>query len=127
MTAAIRVLVVDEDPDVRSLTTTFIERADETIEAEAVGGGEAAIERLAGNSFDAVVSDLRMPGMDGLELAAAVRDRHPDLPFVLFSAADDPATESAVDEADVDAFVLKGSGTDHYEEIVAAIHDALDR
>lgn len=127
MSAAIRVLVVDEDPDVRSLTTTFIERADEAIDAEEAGGGEEALDRLESTAVDAVVSDLRMPGMDGLELAAAVRDRYPDLPFMLFSAADDPATESAVDEADVDAFVLKGSGTDHYDEIVAAIHDALDR
>lgn len=125
MSEAIRVLVVDEDPDVRELTATFIERADEAISTEAAGGGDEALERLDGDDFDAVVSDLRMPRMSGLELASAVRDRHPELAFVLFSAADDPDTAAAVEAADVDAFVLKGSGTDHYDEIVAAIHEAL--
>ena len=126
MTRALRVLVVDEDPDVRDLTTTFLERADDAISTEAVDGGAAALDRLEAAAFDAVVSDLRMPKMNGIELAEAVRERYPDLPFVVFSAADDPDTAAAVDGAPVDAFVLKGSGTDHYDDIAAAIHEALE-
>ena len=126
MTSALRVLVVDEDPDVRDLTTTFLERADDAISTEAAGGGAAALERLEETAFDAVVSDLRMPRMNGIELAEAVRERHPDLPFVVFSAADDPDTAAAVEGAPIDAFVLTGSGTDHYDEIAAAIHEARE-
>lgn len=125
MSDAIRVLVVDEDRDVRELTSTFLEREDEDLSVETATGGDEALERIAGEEFDAVVSDYRMPGMDGLELAEELDERDEEAVFVLFTAADDPVTANAVDEADIDAFVLKGSGTDHYAEIVSAIHEGL--
>lgn len=126
MSDAIRVLVVDEDRDVRELTKTFLEREGEHLTVELAVSGDEALDRLEREPFDAVVSDYRMPGMDGLELAAALSDRETDVAFVLFSAADGPVTEDAVADADVDDFVLKGSGTEHFGEIVTAIRDALD-
>jgi len=125
MTDGISVLVVDEDADVRDLTATFIERVDDAIVTEAAPDGPTALERLQSGDYDAVVCDYRMPGMNGIELSEAILDRDIDVAFVLFSAADDPDTAAAVAEAAVDDFVLKGSGTDHYDDIVDAIHDAL--
>jgi len=127
MSPSIRVLVVDEDRDVRDLTSTFLERADEAFAIDTAESGPEALDRLSNGDYDAVVSDYRMPGMDGLELAAAIAERDHDPAFVLFSAADDPETAAAVDGAPVDEFVLKGSGTDHYEDIAATIRELLDR
>ena len=126
MTETIRVLVVDEDRDVRDLTQTFLEREDPAFAVDTASGGEAALESLAAEDYDAVVSDYRMPGMDGLDLAAAVADRDLDVAFVLFSAADDQETAKAVADAAVDGFVLKGAGTDHYAEIVETVRESLD-
>ncbi len=127
MAESIRVLVVDEDKDVRELTETFLQREAADFAVETAAGGEDALERLTDGGYDAVVSDYRMPGMDGLELAQAVDERGLDVAFVFFSAADDPDTSAAVDSADVDGFVLKGSGTDHYGEIVETVRDALEQ
>jgi len=126
MAEDVRVLVVDEDRDILDLTTTFLERLEPAITTATAGGGPAALDRLAAGEFDAVVSDHRMPELSGLEFAAAIHDRGLDLPFVLFTADDDPDTGTAVDEAHVDAFVLKGHGVERYEEIAGAILDAVE-
>ncbi|PIK69969.1 hybrid sensor histidine kinase/response regulator, partial [Methylobacterium frigidaeris] len=76
-----RILVVDDDPQVRHVTASFLNGFGYD-EAE-VPSGEAALERLAAERFDLVVADLAMPGMSGLDLAEAVRLRWPDLPFLL--------------------------------------------
>ncbi|WP_204165424.1 response regulator [Methylobacterium sp. 17Sr1-1] len=76
-----RVLVVDDDPQVRHVTASFLNGFGYD-EAE-VPSGEAALERLAAERFDIVVADLAMPGMSGLDLAEAVRQRFPALPFLL--------------------------------------------
>jgi len=127
MADTIRVLVVDEDRDVRDLTQTFLEREDSAFAVDTASGGEGALDKLDADAYDAVVSDYRMPGMDGLDLAAAVAERDLDVAFVVFSAADDPETADAVADAAVDGFVLKGSGTEHYAEIVETVREHLDR
>ncbi|MGF3022569.1 response regulator [Methylobacterium aquaticum] len=75
------ILVVDDDPQVRHVTASFLNGFGYD-EAE-VPSGEAALERLAAERFDLVVADLAMPGMSGLDLAEAVRERWPALPFLL--------------------------------------------
>jgi len=126
MSDAIRVLVVDEDEDVLDLTETFLERETDAIAVETETDSRAALDRVEEGELDCVVSDYRMPGMDGMELFEAVRERRPSLPFLLFSATvDDEAAEDA-EAAGVTAFVRKGAGVSHYQEVVAAIEDAVD-
>jgi DNA-binding NtrC family response regulator len=122
----IRVLVVDEDEDVLDLTETFLERESDRLEVITERSGEAAMERVADGDVDCVVSDYRMPGMDGMELFEAVRERRSSLPFVLFSAAVDRETVTEAEAAGVTAFIQKGTGTDHYEEIADTIETAVD-
>ncbi|SFV04819.1 PAS domain S-box-containing protein [Methylobacterium sp. 174MFSha1.1] len=95
-----RVLVVDDDPQVRHVTASFLNGFGYD-EAE-VPSGEAALERLAAERFDIVVADLAMPGMSGLDLAGAVRQRFPALPFLLVTghaeAAHIPADFSVLEK-----------------------------
>ncbi len=123
MTDTIEVLVVDEDEDVLELTETFLERASDALAVETATSGGEALDRVDG--VDCVVSDYRMPGMDGMDLFEAVRERRPGVPFLLFSAAVEAETVSAAEEAGVTAFVQKGTGTEHYEEMASIIEDAV--
>ena len=125
MDASIRVLVVDEDQDVLGLTEAFLERESDAIAVETEQSAREALDRIADGDFDCVVSDYRMPGMDGMDLFEAVRDEDPSLPFVLFSAAVDESTATEAEDAGVTAFVEKGIGTDHYSEIAATIENQV--
>ncbi|MBI4575319.1 MAG: sigma-54-dependent Fis family transcriptional regulator, partial [Planctomycetes bacterium] len=78
------VLVVDDDADVcRGLEMTLRRRG---YSVEAASGGEEALERLARRPADALVTDLRMAGVDGLELLRRVRERWPRTPVVVLTA-----------------------------------------
>ncbi len=70
--------------------------SDRGYDATAVAGGEQALARLRAEPFDALVTDLRMPGVDGFALLAAARRITPDLPVIVMTAigAIDPAIES---------------------------------
>jgi CheY-like chemotaxis protein len=77
------VLIVDDQVDVRASLAVMIRTLG--YDVQVVDGGKAALEYVAREPVDLVVSDLAMPVMDGVELAARVRDAAPGLPFVLLS------------------------------------------
>ncbi len=66
-----RVLLVEDNVDIQVLTTSMLEH--QPIEVTAVGGGKEAIERMSKQSFDAVLMDLQMPEMGGLDATKAIR------------------------------------------------------
>ena len=72
-----RILVVDDEAEIAELIREFLESAG--YEVATAGSGNEALELLAEAQFDAVVSDLRMPDMDGSALWRAVSQRHPRL------------------------------------------------
>jgi len=79
-----RVLVVDDDGGVRRSLTEILEIAGCTVESAA--DGAEALERLEGRRYDAVLSDVVMPRMDGYELYTAIRRRWPELPVLMMTA-----------------------------------------
>jgi two-component system response regulator HydG len=89
-----RVLVVDDNLEMaRTIAEGLVDRG---YDAEAVASGRQAIERLEADAFDAVVTDLRMPNVDGLELLAASRRLDATRPVIVMTAfsAIDSAVES---------------------------------
>ncbi|MDX1710783.1 MAG: response regulator [Rhodovibrionaceae bacterium] len=78
-----RILLAEDDPSVRE----FVQRA-LALKGHAVtsvGDGEAALAALTEGGFDLVLSDVVMPGMDGMDLSRTVVDRHPGLPVLLMT------------------------------------------
>ena len=79
-----RVLIVDDEASIRLVLRTLLQG--QGYEVEEAASGEQALERLAERPADFVLADVRMPGMDGLELTAAIRERHPETTIVVMSA-----------------------------------------
>ena len=79
-----RVLVVDDEPSIRKVLSAHLGREGYDIET-AQDGGEA-IEALSRGQFHAVVTDLQMPGIGGLELLAWVGEHQPGLPVIIITA-----------------------------------------
>ncbi|HEX4606670.1 MAG TPA: response regulator [Urbifossiella sp.] len=79
------ILVVDDSPVERRLAGRIIEK-DPDLRAVYAGDGTEALEAIARSRPAAVVTDLQMPGMDGLGLVRAVREGYPGLPVILMTA-----------------------------------------
>ena len=78
-----RVLLVDDETD---FVTTLAERLRlRGMGAETVSNGVDALAALGGGGFDLMVLDVKMPGMDGLDLLRLVRRQYPTLPVILLS------------------------------------------
>ncbi len=79
-----RILIVDDDSGQRSLLDSFLRsQGFETVLADS---GERALERLPGGKFSMMISDVRMPGLSGLETLRRVRQDFPTLPVLLVTA-----------------------------------------
>jgi two-component system, NtrC family, response regulator AtoC len=78
------VLIVDDEESMRHLLSVILH--DHGYEARAVGSGEEALKELGARDYDIVLSDVRMPRMDGLHLLREVQRQHPDLTFIVMSA-----------------------------------------
>jgi two-component system cell cycle sensor histidine kinase/response regulator CckA len=83
-------LVVDDEPSVRAYMRTILER-DQFQVIEAENGVQAAktVQEL-GDAIDLIVTDIYMPGGDGLTFASSVRESFPLLPIILVSGYGDP-------------------------------------
>src|SRR5919106_1349453 len=94
------ILIVDDEPGVRSSLSGVLE--DEGYQVEAVDSGEAALERLLRQTYDVVVLDVWLPGMDGLATLARMRERQVETQVVIISGHGN--IESAVRAIKMGAF-----------------------
>ncbi len=115
------VLVVDDEPGYGDLYSRTLKSAG--FEAPRASSGEEALAIISNTPPpDMVVSDIKMPGMDGLELLAKARALHPELPFLMITAF--PDVRDAVS-------AMKTGAVDYLEkpidldELLAAVCDAL--
>ncbi|MCI1983940.1 MAG: response regulator transcription factor [Bifidobacteriaceae bacterium] len=117
-----RLLIVDDHPIVRTgLSLIF-----ETIEgfevvAEADDGAEA-LGKIEAYRPDIVLSDIRMPGMDGIEMLRKVRATYPDLPVVMLTTFDDQEPVQQAMALGANGFLLKDADK---VTIVTALREAL--
>lgn len=89
-----RILVVDDEASIRELLTRTLALTE--YDVEAVADGNTGLERLRLASYDLLIADLRMPGMDGLTLIREARRLHPGLRVIIITGY---STESSAIEA----------------------------
>lgn len=82
-----RVLVVDNEPDIRDLLAEMIRELH--VEVDQADNGRTAIEMIRATNYDAVVCDILMPEMSGLECLELAHLEEVKVPFILVSACDD--------------------------------------
>ena len=125
MTRPLTVLHVEDDPAFAELAASALEHEMEGARVVSETDPETALSRIEDGSPDCVVSDYDMPGMDGLSLLAAVRDRDPDLPFVLFTGKGSEEIASEAISAGVTDYVQKGGGLEQYAMLGKRIENAV--
>jgi len=115
-----KVLVVDDDPIVgKSIDRTLSPRGYAVITAS---DGPEALDRLAREDYDVVYTDIKMPGMDGLEVAARIKASRPWLPVVIVTGYGTDANEAKAKDIGVAGFLRKPLSPEMIETSMA---DAL--
>jgi|GEM_PF-636750 len=101
------ILVVDDEPVIAELVSNFVEM--ERMRAIAVNRGEDALKELAKapNGIHAVVTDIMMPGMSGLDLLVQVKTEYPHVPVILITGHAGQYTPKAAIESGADGYFSK--------------------
>ncbi|MHB8671425.1 MAG: response regulator transcription factor [Acidimicrobiales bacterium] len=120
-TAGRRVLVVEDEPELRELEVFSLELAG--LRCEGVGDGKAAIERTAADPPDLVVLDVMLPGVDGREVLRYLR-RNTDVPVIFVTALSGTADKLLGFEIGADDYLTKPFNPG---ELVARVQSVLRR
>lgn len=119
---ALKVLLVDDEEDFVDMLSLRLEASG--VEASTVTSGEACLGFLEEAPVDAVVLDVKMPGMDGLETLRRVKSKWPDLPVIMMTGHG--SVESAEEGAALGAFDYLIKPAD-FDELMAKLRAATGR
>jgi CheY-like chemotaxis protein len=101
-----RILIVDDDPNIRRIVILAL-TDDSPYEVHAVSSAEAALLHVARNPVDLLFTDIRMPGMNGLDLVQRVRDLDPKTAVIVFTVSPQDLTEERAAELKIDCLLEK--------------------
>ena len=101
------ILVVDDELDIGDMMKRMIQRLLPAATVGAVLSGPQAIEVLNVQRIDVVLTDLRMPDMDGAQLTMLIKQRWPHTRVIIFSGSTEVALREIVEHVQADACLLK--------------------
>jgi PAS domain S-box-containing protein len=123
----VHVLHVDEDSSFVEAAAALLEREDDRVAVETATDASEGLDRIADGAFDCVVSDYEMPGRNGIEFLDAVREDHPDLPFILYTGKGSEAVASDAISAGVTDYLQKQGGTSQYAVLANRVTNAVEQ
>lgn len=103
----LKVLIVDDDPDFLEQAEIYLHREKEFLDVETVTSAEEALELLEEENCEVIVSDYKMPQMDGIEFLKALRDRGYDIPFIMLTGKGEEEVASRAMNLGADRYLRK--------------------
>jgi len=123
---SIRVLHVDDDLNQLSFAKVFLESTDPGLHVVSVSSPNDTLNLLRKESFDCVVSDYQMPGLDGIELARRIREIS-DIPLIIYTGHGSEEVAEAAFTAGVDDYLRKEVNPSHYQVLAKRIRSAAEK
>ncbi len=80
----VRIMIIEDDEEMRSLLKDFFE--EEGFETDSVNNGGDALRKLSADHVDLIISDVRMPGLTGLDILPKIRELKPKTPIIVITA-----------------------------------------
>lgn len=121
----IRVLHVDDEPDLSDMVATFLEREDDRLTVCTATSANEGLETIDEADVDCIVSDYDMPSTNGIEFLEAVRESHPELPFILYTGKGSEEVAADAISAGVTDYLQKDRGTEQYAILANRIRNAV--
>jgi signal transduction histidine kinase len=119
-----QVLIVDDDPALLEALSESLQLRMDGVRVETCDSASTALERLSATDYDAIVADIKMPGMDGLDLLARIREVRPETPTLLITGHG---------EHDLAVRALRGGAHDYVQKpidreyFVRSLHHAIEK
>lgn len=122
---SVRLLYVEDDPTDRELTLRYLRQHAPDLEVRVVGTGREAREVVAGQRFDLVLLDYRLPDVDGLQLLQEFLTTAPNVPVIMVTGSGDHEVAVAALKAGAMDYVIKKPG--HLDRLPAVVRETLGR
>lgn len=115
------VLLVGDGPELTVAVSNALEGENELFQTVTAPSASVAADQLTGADFDCVVAEYDLPGQSGIEFLETVRERHPELPFILCPSEGTETIASDAISAGVTDYVRRDECTDSYETLADSI------
>jgi PAS domain S-box-containing protein len=125
--SSVRVLHIDDEPSFADMVATFLEREHDQMSVQTATNPTDGLQQLAAHDIDCIVSDYDMPGIDGIEFLAAVREDYPELPFILYTGKGSEEIASDAISAGVTDYLQKETGSSQYTVLANRISNAVNQ
>ena len=102
-----KILIVDDEEDLTWSISKGLSRDKDKLEVTCVNSGNTALDMLAHNHFDLMVTDIRMPGVSGLRLLREVREKYPATKVILMTAFGSLEMNELLKQAEMEAYIEK--------------------
>ncbi|MDR7401546.1 MAG: response regulator [Armatimonadota bacterium] len=117
---AARILVIDDEAPIRDLCARVLTRAG--YQVTSAGSGEEGLARLGEEPVDLIVTDIRMPGLSGLDVLERAKAAFPGVRVILITGFGTPQTLARAEQAGADRILTKPFNP---AELVAAVREIL--
>jgi len=118
-TRMLKILIVDDEPIVRDVMGDFFEILGHA--ADGVENGLSVLRKLKEGPYDAVFTDIRMPGIDGIAFLKQAKALHPTLPIIVVTGHGSEETEKEAMDAGASGFINKPVGFSDIQRILEEI------
>jgi DNA-binding NtrC family response regulator len=123
MTAS-SVLIVDDDLALLEALPEVLRLRMSGVTVDTADSAAAALERIAARDYDAIVTDIKMPGMDGLALLAEIRGRRPDTPILMITGHGEDVLAIRALRSGAFDYIQKPIDRDYF---VVSLHQAIQK
>ncbi len=125
--AKYKILLVDDERSEREGVSFLIEKYGYPLEIRQAGNGKKALEYMEREAFDIVLTDVKMPVMDGLALANVVSKQYPETKIIIFSAYSEFDFAKKAMEAGVVNYLLKPVELDEFQRCIEGVLERLEK
>jgi DNA-binding NarL/FixJ family response regulator len=123
---SLRIALADDQALVREGLKALLQRLGVEVLVEAEDGA-TLLSGLEGTTVDVIVSDIRMPGMDGIEMVRELRRRGRTTPVILLTTFDDDGAMLAAVDAGAQGFLMKGASAADLRDAIERVHRGEQR
>ncbi len=111
-----RIQIIEDDEEMRSLLKDFLR--EEGYEAEAVSNGSETLRKLDKTLYDLIITDIRMPGLTGLDILPALREMQPQASIIVITAFGSEETQQKALKRGANAYLEKPLCFNHLGQMI---------